>query len=307
MRCSCYKYIFVNRSLYTDDDITEIVEKLDTYFHPVLNSEVEQPMSVNTSSSDTSITDTVSESLHVISENITNTSLDLVKSEVGCINREIYDCVGDGARGNGYTSICDKASCDKNGEGLSRKAEIDSKAGNKLCVCDKSVIECNFASEVDEEKIYKLAGKIVDQVINEARSIVAKESSNNFNDVTNEYDHTKEENSVIKCSDNSCIIEGIIDCEKNSDGQNSGTCSMNSIKSNTSVKNQTQKIKSCRFNTSEIGKASIQALQERVFGVKTLLRPCSKLGEHLLRMLLEQEATDCTIEVQGETFHAHRY
>ncbi|XP_060572124.1 BTB/POZ domain-containing protein 8-like [Ruditapes philippinarum] len=293
------------RSLYTDDDVTASVEKLDTYFQQESNIELEQPNTDNTNDLENDMIDTDRDTLHVISENITNTSLDLVKSEVGCLKREI--CIGEGERSNGCTSICDNSDCDKYNDKMYGSVERGNEAGNKTSTCDNTTAVCGCEEENDEENIYKLAERIVKQVIEEAQSIVAKDKSDNpLDNIAKENESAKEVESLIYCNDSAEIEKKINSSEKDNNGQNSIKSNTSpGNQSNTSVENQAQQTKCCRFNT-RTNIDSIQGLQERVFGVKTLLRPCSKLGEDLLRMLLEQESTDCSIEVQGETFRAHR-
>ncbi|XP_053380698.1 uncharacterized protein LOC123560426 isoform X2 [Mercenaria mercenaria] len=299
------------RSLYRDDDVSATVEKLDKYFHPEANSELEHVGTENTNESDTRVINSGHETvtgddLHVISENITNTSLDLVKNEVGCLNRDICSCISSDVE---YLSSCDKATCDKNDNGSKQDSSVDNDltGGNEsvrnLCGCGKS------RKGNVEGDVYILAERIVEQVIIEAQNIVANV---NVDNIAKRFEGAKDSESVIKC-DSDAKFQNSIDADTD-EGQKLEGCSITSNKLKHSVEKQMDQNGNSTFCTTRKSSETIQRLLERVYGIKLLkkpsisqlVEPCSELGEDLLRMLLEHDLTDCTIEVQGEIFPAHR-
>lgn len=286
--------------------MTTALVKLEKYIEDGEDKEPEESVPLDTHRPDTDRRQGVvsGEDLHVISENITNTSLDLVKCEVK--NRAIKEqhCCTDGEANNRKcSSQTDRGSvCNRNGvcssvcchlEEVSRCSECDGSFGDSGT---GRSLECGG----DEEGIYKLAQTIVEQVIREAQAVVGcvrVGSSDKVND--EESKETKE--SVIKDGNNICDIKVL-----ESDVSNSEIIAKKSTSGNNTAKKQKTLKNNCRFKPSRNGPERVQGLLQTVYGVKTLMEPCSQLGEDLLRMLLEESCADCVISVDGDSYPAHR-
>lgn len=241
--------------------------------------------------------------LHVISENITNTSLDLVKCEVKnhaireqhCFTEEeseSQNCCSQTDTG----SMCDKnRACNRDNchlEEVSRCSECDGNFG------DSGTGRCGS----DEESIYKLAQTIVEQVIREAQVIVGCVKVDSSDEISRLDEGSKDtQESVIKDGNKICDIKVMDSAVSNNE-----IIPKKSSSGNSTAEKQKAVRNNCRFKPSRNGSETVQGLLQSVYGVKKLMKPCSQLGEDLLRMLLEQSCTDCVISVDGDSYPAHR-
>ena len=137
-----------------------------------------------------------------------------------------------------------------------------------------------------QDKLHRVAYEIVNEAIRKAVIIVKRKSLLQNWDIC-DTGHTEERNSVL---DPNNSLE-----ESNSSNMSNGHEDLTYA--------ETCKLKSTKDNSEE----SVTALLERVYGMKTVVTPCSRLGEDLLRLWLSQANCDAYIQIGDKTFQVHKY
>ncbi|KAL4218660.1 hypothetical protein ACF0H5_021249 [Mactra antiquata] len=241
------------------------------------------------------------ETINVISENITNTSLDLVKRDSRYIQQQLD------------TRSEPSAAVDRSNVDLEQVSIHSNHVSN--CASDSKNAD-------DNSQLYLLAEKIVDQVIIEAKAVIFQECSGSNKNESMRIKNTSElssVNGVIKQNVNIC--NGYVAMATCNDGINRSTEIDNQGPSSTETETNASNCdfvkisnagtkdfdgKSRFFTSKKKSSKSLQSLAEEVYDVKTVIRPCGQVGEDLLRILLTQQNCDFTIKVENQEFLTHR-
>lgn len=281
--------------LYTAQDVTETLIKLEQCLFPVefpiendSDSQVSHDLEVShdpQESHDFDRSIISSETINVISENITNTSLDLVKRDSRNIVRRQTN----------------------------QKPAVDDQL-NSSCLDEESMKNGSstlngFVKDDTNSQIYALAERVVQKVITEAKSIVKKD-----NQQSETFQNSQEIGQDVAVSDENMVAMVMCNddtkCSENFDYQNlcckEPKTNSDNCESTKTISSKDQKL-GCRFTTSKKKSyVSLQKLVEDKYNMKTVIRPCNKLGEDLLRMLFLEENCDFVIKVSNQQFFTHR-
>ena len=137
-----------------------------------------------------------------------------------------------------------------------------------------------------QDKLHRVAYEIVNEAIRKAVIIVKRKSPLRYGDIC-DTGQTGERNSVL---------------DPNNSLEESNSCHMSNGHEDLTYA-ETCKLKSTKDNSEE----SVTALLERVYGMKTVVTPCSRLGEDFLRLWLSQTNCDAYIQIGDKTFPVHKY
>lgn len=294
------------RLLYTENDVTETLAQLHEYLSPEVEKELEQ---VDRNITSISEQDKLSD-VHRSHE--TDTSIAQFEGSKEIFNhnggKDNTATVGEREKGryifdDGIQNRSTEGECEQDSSFAHNKSKFDNSFN-----CDDVKRDSFQSVETAESCIHKLAERIVEKVILDALKIVGFVTDDtDFEYRTRVSDEASDSNTMSVINAETCAIR-VNDVSNNLKSGSQNCLKSTSCQEKSVVKAETDPKNNCMFKTNCSKKSSgnIQRLMEQVYGFKTLMKPCSQLGEDLLRMLLEQHGCDCVIEVGGQRYPAHR-